>query len=47
MNLFIKIKAAYRFKGQGYVYQVRNVGGRDRLGLWDFHIHTAVFKTTV
>ena len=27
-----------------YGYQGWNVGGRDRLGVWDWHVHTAMFK---
>ena len=27
-----------------YGYQGGRVGGRDRLEIWDWHVHTAVFK---
>ena len=50
MNLFTKQKHTHRLREhhslreQTYGYQEGRAGGRDRLGAWDWHIHTAVFK---
>ena len=45
MNLFTKQKQTHRLREQIYSYW-RKGGGRDRLGVWDWHIHTAIFKIT-
>ena len=43
MNLFIK--QTHRLKEQSYGYQEKRVGvGEDRLGVWDWHVHTGIFK---
>ena len=44
MNLVTKQKQAHRLREQIYGYQGRRVGGRDRLEVWDSHVHTAIFK---
>ena len=44
MNLFTKQKQTHRLREPTYGYQGRRVGGRDRVGVWDWHVHTAVFK---
>ena len=47
MNLFTKQKQTHRHRKQTYGYQRGKVGGggMDKLGVWDWHIHTTVFKT--
>ena len=42
MNLFIKQKQTHRHREWTYIYQGRSVRGRDRLGVWDWHIYTAI-----
>ena len=45
MNIFTKQKQTHRLKKRTYGYGGRGKGGgRDRLGVWDGHVHTAVFK---
>ena len=44
MNLFTKQKQTQRLRKQTYGYQRRNVGGVDKLGVWDWHIHTMIYK---
>ena len=44
MNLFTKQKQTHRLKKQTYGYQGRKRGmgaGMDKLGAWDYYIHTA------
>ena len=42
MNLFTKRKQTHRERI--YDYQQGKMGGRDSQGLWDRHVHTALFK---
>ena len=45
MNLFIKQKQTYRLRGWTCSYWEQGKGGEeDRLGVWDWHAHTAIFK---
>ena len=44
MNLFTKQKQIHRPGEWTYDYQGRRVSGRDRLGVWGWHVHTAIFK---
>ena len=44
MNLFRKQKQTHRLRERTYSYQGKGVGGRDRLGVWDWHAHTAIYK---
>ena len=48
MNLFTKQKHTHRLWKQTYSYQ-RGKGerwrGGDKLGVWDWHIHTTIYKT--
>ena len=44
MNLFTKQKQTHRLRERIYGYQGGSVGGRDRLGVWDWHVYLAVFK---
>ena len=44
MNLFIKQKQTHRLRKQTYDYQKGKVGRRDKLVVWDGHIHTTIFK---
>ena len=37
-------KQIYRFREQIYGYQGGRVKKRGRLGVWDWHVHTALFK---
>ena len=32
------------FLNQTYGYQGRNMGGSDKLGDWDWHTHTTIYK---
>ena len=43
-HLSTKQKLTHRFTEQIYSYQGGRVGGIDRLGIWDWHAHTAIFK---
>ena len=44
MNLFTKQKQTYRYQKQTYGYQRGNVVWEDRLGAWDEHTHTTLYK---
>ena len=44
MNLFTKQKQTHSLREQTYGYQGKRMGGRDKLGVWNWHIHTATFK---
>ena len=43
-NLFTKQKQTQRLREWTYGYQGEKVGGRDRLGVWDWQVHIAIFK---
>ena len=43
MNLFTKQKETHRLRKQ-HGYQRGNVERRDKLGVWDWHIPTTIFK---
>ena len=45
MNIFTKQKQTHRLREWTYGYQWGRMGGRDRLEVWDWHVHTAIFKT--
>ena len=47
MSLYTKQKQTHRLRERTYGYGGGGgkVGGRDRLGVWDRHVHTAIFKT--
>ena len=44
MNLFTKQKSSHRWRKQTYGYQEGKGGWEDKLGDWDWHVHTAIFK---
>ena len=44
MNLFTKQLQTHRLREWTYGYQGEMVQGLDRLGVWDWHVHTAVLK---
>ena len=44
INLFIKQKQTHRLREGTYGYQGERLGGSDRLGVLDWHIHIAIFK---
>ena len=44
MNLFTKQEQTHRLKEQTYGYQGIWLEGKSRLGVWDWHVHTAIFK---
>ena len=44
MNLFIKQKQSHRVSKQTYGYQGGRMGSRDSYGVWNGHVHTAIFK---
>ena len=44
MNLFTKPKQTHKLRGQTYGYQGGRVEVRDKLGVWGWHVHTAIFK---
>ena len=43
MNLFTKQKNTHRHRKQTYGYQ-RGNPGRDKLGVWDEHLYTVMYK---
>ena len=45
INLFTKQKQTHRPRKQTYGHQREKVGRRDKLGAWNCHIHTALYKT--
>ena len=45
MKLLTKQKQTHRGKEPTYGYQGQRSEGRDRLGVWDWHAHNAMFKT--
>ena len=44
-ELITKQKQTHRRRKQIYGYQRGKVGGRDKLGVWDWHIHTTILRT--
>ena len=44
MNLYTKQKETHRHRKHIYGYQVRRGLGRDKGGVWDEQIHTAMYK---
>ena len=46
-NVFTKQKQAQRFQNQTYCYQRGNTGLRDKLGGWDWHIHTTIYTNPI
>ena len=47
MNLFTKQKQTHRLRKQTHGSQRGKIlggVGRDNLGVWDWHVHTTVFK---
>ena len=47
MSLFAAQKQTHRFWKQIYGYQREQVVGRDRLEVWDWHMHTVVYGMIV
>ena len=43
-DLFTKQKETHWIRERTYGYQEGKVGGRDKLGVWDCHIHTTIYK---
>ena len=43
MNLFTKQKYSHGCRKQAYDYQGIRRGGWDKLGDWDWHIHTVMW----
>ena len=44
MNLFTKQKQTHRLWKQIYHYQRGKMEGRDKLGVWNKHIYTTIYK---
>ena len=44
MNLFTKQKQTHRLRKKLMVIKGERWEGRDKLGVWDWHIHTTKFK---
>jgi len=44
MDLLKKIKQTHRLREQPYVNQQERKKGKDSYGVWNQHVHTAVFK---
>ena len=44
MNLFTKQKQTYRHRKQTYGYRGGKGWGRDKLGGWDSHLYTTMYK---
>ena len=45
INLFTEQKQTHRHTKQTDSYQRGKVGRRDKLGIWEEHIHTTIYKT--
>ena len=45
MNLFTKQKQTHRLRERIYDYQRGRMKGRDSQGIWDRHVHSAIFNT--
>ena len=43
-ELIYKTETDSQTSKQTYGYQRENVGGRDKLAVWDSHIHTTIYK---
>ena len=43
-NVFTEQKQTHRHRKETYGYQRGKVVGRDKLGIWNGHIHTTIFK---
>lgn len=43
-KLIYKTEQTHRLREKNYGYQRARVRGRDRLGVWDWHVHPAIFK---
>ena len=44
MNLYTNHKQTHRHGTQTYALPKGKQGGRDKLGVWNEHIHTTVYK---
>ena len=44
MNVYAKQKQTYSYRKQTSGYQRGKVSGRDKLGIWDQHTHTTIYK---
>ena len=44
MNIFTKQKQIHNHRKQSYGYQRGKVEVRDKLGIWDGHIHITIYK---
>ena len=44
MNVYAKQKQNHRHRKQAYAYQKGEGWGEDKLGVWDQHIHTTIYK---
>ena len=44
MSLLTKQKETHRLREWTYGCQGEGCGGRDSQGVWDGHVHTAIFK---
>ena len=43
-ELIYKTETLTDLENQVYGYQREGVKGRDRLGVWDWHVHSTIFK---
>ena len=44
-NLFTKQKQTHRFQNQTYGFQRETVGRSDKLGVWNWHVNTPMYRT--
>ena len=44
-NLLAKQKQTQKFQNQIYSYRRGNIEERNKLGGWDWYIHTTIYKT--
>ena len=44
MNLFTKQEQTHRLREWTYGYRGEGWRGRDRLGVWGWHVHAAIFN---
>ena len=41
---YLQNRSTHRLRECTYGYHGERVGGEDRLGVWDWHVHTTIFK---
>ena len=44
MNIVIELKETHRHRKQTYCYQRGKAEGKGKLGIWEWHMHTTIYK---